>query len=130
MFAAPVDEKAIMATIKRLSEAARNPPGFNHTAYPKGDPRAALMLSTAQEVAIKAAREDVRRMRAVIDASHAQFGTVPSIELGLVVLARGLGLPNRGAGGLFALGRSAGWVAHILEQRLAGFLIRPRAKFV
>ena len=69
-------------------------------------------------------------MRAVIDSAHAQFGTVPSIELGLVTLTRALDLPNRSAGGLFALGRSAGWVAHVLEQRLAGFLIRPRAKFV
>jgi citrate synthase len=69
-------------------------------------------------------------MRAVIDAAGQQFGTQPSIELGLVVLSRALQLPNRTACGLFALGRSAGWVAHVLEQRLAGFLIRPRAKFV
>jgi citrate synthase len=130
MFAAPVDEKAIVATIKRLTEAARNPPGFNHTVYPKGDPRALLMLETASQVAVKATREDVRRIRAVIDAAQAQFGNVPSIELGLVALTRALAMPNRSAGGLFALGRSAGWVAHVLEQRLAGFLIRPRAKFV
>ena len=130
MFASPVDEKAILATIKRLTEAARNPPGFNHPAYPKGDPRALLMIETATEVATNATREDVRLMRAVMDAARAQFGTVPSIELGLVTLTRALDMPNRSAGGLFALGRSAGWVAHVLEQRLAGFLIRPRAKFV
>ena len=130
MFAAPLDEKAILATIKRLTEAARNPPGFNHPAYPKGDPRGVLLIDTATEVALPETREDIRRMRAVIDAAGQQFGTVPSIELGLVVLSRALALPSRTACGLFALGRSAGWVAHVLEQRLAGFLIRPRAKFV
>jgi citrate synthase len=130
MFATPLDEKAILTTIKRLTEAARNPPGFNHPAYPKGDPRAQLMIETASEVALPGAREDIARMRAVIDAAGQQFGTQPSIELGLVVLSRALQLPNRTACGLFALGRSAGWVAHVLEQRLAGFLIRPRAKFV
>ena len=31
---------------------------------------------------------------------------------------------------IFALGRSAGWVAHALEQRSAGYLLRPRARYV
>jgi citrate synthase len=34
------------------------------------------------------------------------------------------------AGGFLALGRAAGWIAHVLEQRAQGFLIRPRGKFV
>jgi len=130
MFVTPLDEKAILASIKRLTEGARNPPGFNHPAYPKGDPRALLMIETAGAVARKGSREEVRRMRAVLDEAHAQYGVVPSIELGLVVLERALELPNGSASGLFALGRSAGWVAHVLEQRLAGFMIRPTAKFV
>jgi len=130
LFAQPVDEAAIIATLKRLTEAARSPPGFNHPGYPKGDPRAVLMIDTATQVATKATRDDVQHLRTIIDAANAQFGATPSIELGLVVLSRALGLPSRSACGLFALGRSAGWVAHVLEQRLAGFLIRPRAKFV
>jgi citrate synthase len=31
---------------------------------------------------------------------------------------------------VFMLGRSAGWVAHVLEQRAAGFALRPRARYV
>lgn len=130
MFAPPVDEKAILATIKRLTEAARNPPGFNHPAYPKGDARANMLIDLAGEVARPEQRELVVRMRTVIQASHEQFGTTPTIETGLVTLSRALDLPAGSGSGIFALGRSAGWVAHILEQRLAGFLIRPRAKFV
>ena len=34
------------------------------------------------------------------------------------------------AGGLLALGRMAGWVAHVVEQRRDGLVIRPRAKFI
>ncbi|MDM0084662.1 citrate/2-methylcitrate synthase [Variovorax sp. J31P179] len=33
-------------------------------------------------------------------------------------------------GALFALARTAGWVAHVQEQRQTGMLLRPRAKFV
>ncbi len=35
-----------------------------------------------------------------------------------------------GAGALWALGRTAGWIAHVMEQRLAGYLLRPRARYV
>ena len=35
----------------------------------------------------------------------------------------------RAAGGLFTLGRCAGWMAHILEHRMYGFMLRPRAQF-
>jgi citrate synthase len=47
-----------------------------------------------------------------------------------VALARALGLPGGSAATLFALGRTSGWVAHALEQREAGYLLRPRAEYV
>ncbi|HKY34933.1 MAG TPA: citrate/2-methylcitrate synthase [Polyangiaceae bacterium] len=31
---------------------------------------------------------------------------------------------------LFALGRSAGWVAHVLEQRSSQAVLRPRARYL
>jgi citrate synthase len=40
-----------------------------------------------------------------------------------------LGAPPAAASGLFAVARSAGWLAHVLEQRAAGFLLRPRARY-
>ena len=68
-------------------------------------------------------------MLEAVDALCAEFDLHPAIEVGLVSLCRAFNLPPRTAGGVFALARSAGWVAHILEQRLAGFMIRPRARF-
>jgi citrate synthase len=54
----------------------------------------------------------------------------PSLDLGLVAVAAALHLPPGSAAALFALGRSAGWVAHALEQRESGILLRPRARFI
>ncbi|HEX2670044.1 MAG TPA: citrate/2-methylcitrate synthase [Polyangiaceae bacterium] len=41
-----------------------------------------------------------------------------------------LELPPGTASSIFAVGRSAGWVAHALEQRAAGYLLRPRALYM
>ena len=54
---------------------------------------------------------------------------LPTLDLGLVAVAAALGLPPGSAAALFAVGRSAGWIAHVLEQRSAGFLLRPRARY-
>jgi citrate synthase len=54
----------------------------------------------------------------------------PNSDMGLALLARALGAPEEGAVTLFAVGRMAGWIAHVLEQRAQGFLLRPRARYV
>ena len=54
----------------------------------------------------------------------------PTIDLGLVTLARALDLPERTPLALFALGRAIGWIGHAIEQYAIGRLIRPRAAYV
>ena len=54
----------------------------------------------------------------------------PTIDFGLVTLARTLGLPERTPLALFALGRTIGWLGHAIEEYGAGRLIRPRAAYV
>ena len=66
--------------------------------------------------------EALRRLETELEA-------FPNIEIGLVAICRAIGAPDQTAGGIFALGRTAGWAAHVLEQRLQGFMIRPRARF-
>jgi citrate synthase len=103
-------------------------PGFGHPLYPQGDPRARLLLDLIQRRTARNKRLDA--IEGFIADVHAQLGLHPRQELALVVLAIAMGLPNNTAGALFTLARTAGWVAHVREQRLAGTLLRPRAKFV
>jgi citrate synthase len=53
----------------------------------------------------------------------------PSLDVGLVAITSALGLPPGSAAALFAVGRAAGWIAHTFEQREAGFMLRPRARY-
>jgi len=54
----------------------------------------------------------------------------PAPDLGLAALVAALGVPPAAGSGLFAVARCAGWLAHAVEQRTAGYLLRPRARYV
>jgi citrate synthase len=103
-------------------------PGFNLVVYPRGDPRARFLLELARRHAPQSAR--ARLIVEFIEEAEHRLHLRPSIEMGLVALAAALELPERSAGALWALGRTAGWIAHVMEQRLAGYVLRPRAKYV
>jgi citrate synthase len=57
-------------------------------------------------------------------------GEPPALDAGLVAVAAAVGLVPGGAGALFALGRAAGWIAHVIEQRREPVLLRPRAHYI
>ena len=94
------------------------PPGFGHPFYPNGDPRANELLRIANAD---------KKWRTLIRDVHRIHGVWPTLDFGLAVLEDALDLPKGSGLGIFALGRMAGWIAHIFEQRKSGRLIRPRA---
>jgi citrate synthase len=115
---------------ERLAEAQTSRarlPGFAIQLYPQGDPRARLLIELAKRKAKRSRQSDL--MFQFIDEVEGQFGLHPNIEAGLVALCVTWGLPRRTAGAIWGIGRSAGWIAHTLEQRLAGFVLRPRGQF-
>jgi len=102
--------------------------GFGHPIYsPYADPRGELLVEIARDLA--GDRPEVRAVLALVVAmDEGGFGG-PSIDVGLVAVARALALPTGSAAALFAVGRCVGWVAHAFEQYEAGFLVRPRARY-
>jgi citrate synthase len=121
----PEDARAAVHERARRGETV---PGFGHTVYPAGDPRATPLLEAAAELAPN--RPSVRAVLAIVDAARELGREPPTIDVGLVALAHALSLPSGSAAGLFAVGRAAGWIAHVFEQRAAGFILRPRARYV
>jgi citrate synthase len=101
-------------------------PGFGHTLYPDGDPRGVEILATALRLGARLPR--IKVIAAVLDATRAW--SKPNIDFALAALCACYDLPPGSGVALFAIGRTAGWFAHAIEQRAAGFLLRPRARYV
>lgn len=121
-------KQALDKKIELVRDYGENLFGFNHPLYPHGDPRADLILELAEACAPHT--PSVRAIFAFLRNVRDQIGARPGIAIALVVLARVLGLPRGAATALWIAGRTAGWVAHVSEQRTQAFMLRPRAKFV
>lgn len=95
-------------------------PGVGHTLYPSGDPRAGAIIKE-----IDLTQHEEQTLSIIFEKT----GHRENVDMALVLMERHLKLPNEAAIALFAIGRSAGWIAHALEQNRTGQLIRPRAQY-
>jgi citrate synthase len=107
----------------------RLPPGFGHAIYPEGDPRAVLLKQTAQTIARRKGRKLYETALKVEHAVSKRERLRPNLDFYLTVCIRMLGFPVGSPAAIFAVGRSAGWIAHALEQYANNRLIRPRMRY-
>jgi len=106
---------------RKALRSGEPPPGFGHALYPDGDPRAAALLGAIEVPrALVALRHDI----------EAATGHRANVDFALAALRQSLGLPAEAPLALFALARTAGWLAHAIEQITTGAVIRPRARYV
>lgn len=122
------DANAMLERTKAVQDQGLTPPGFNHPLYPRGDPRAELLLEIAAALPRRPAR--LKQLLEFLDLARTRMQLHPRVEMGVAAICLALRLPSRSASALFTIARTAGWVAHVLEQRTAGFLLRPRARYV
>ena len=120
----PEDVPRVVAELLRRGEKV---PGFGHFVYRGGDPRAILLLDLVRRAAPKS------RQLAVADAVFAEVRhkslPEPNIDFAIATLVRVAGMV-RGAGeAIFAVARSAGWIAHALEAYSGPGPLRPRAVY-
>jgi len=99
-------------------------PGFGHMVYRKGDPRAIDLLASMAKAGAG------ERYAVTIPALVAEAtGELPNIDYAIAVHSLTLGFPPGSEIALFAIARTAGWVAHGIEQLKSKALIRPRARY-
>jgi citrate synthase len=120
-------ERSLARNVKQILRSGMRIPGFNHPIYPDGDPRSPLLIDIAKELQRRGSRRNPAIDLASIVAGES--GQLPNIEVALVAMTMAMQLPPYTACGIWALGRSAGWIAHVMEQRLTGVMLRPRARY-
>lgn len=116
--------------------------GIGHRIYRVRDPRAQIFeraLSALAEVdgmgsLIAARLAHARRVEqaavSLLSERHPERALCANVEFYTALLLEALGIPRALFTAVFAIGRSAGWLAHIEEQRRTGRLIRPASRYV
>lgn len=115
--------RAARAAVRRIVDLGEPLAGFGHPLYPAGDPRSRPLRARARALGAPKVLAAIARAAGDFDRP------APAVDFALAELAAALRTPPGSAAALFAVGRAAGWVAHVLEQRRAGYLLRPRARF-
>jgi citrate synthase len=127
--------RSVSALVDDIAASAMNPtealrhwlgegraiPGFGHRLYPDGDVRSRTLLARLSLP---------KRYADIVDAGVALLDEAPNVDFALAALADAHNLPETAPIEIFALARSVGWLAHLLEQAETGSLIRPRARYV
>ncbi len=119
--ARPQEAARVVGDLLRRGERI---PGFGHFVYRGSDPRAVLLMELLREAAPGSERLAVAD--AVIAEASRRALPEPNIDFALAVLASVAGMVPGGAEAVFAVARTAGWLAHALEEYARGTPIRPR----
>jgi citrate synthase len=126
------------AWIRAELDGKRRIMGMGHRVYRVRDPRAAVLERAIERLESKGKAGDRLRLARAVEKSadavlrerHPDRALPANVEFYTAVLLEAIGLPREMFSPTFAMGRSAGWWAHVLEQRAVGRLIRPKALYV
>lgn len=104
--------------------------GFGHRVYKNGDPRAKHLQKMSQELGKITGNMNWYNMSIQIEELvTGQKGLKPNVDFYSASVYTSLEIPRDLFTPIFAISRTSGWTAHILEQYSDNRLIRPRAEY-
>lgn len=108
---------------RRLGNGERIP-GFGHRVYERSDPRADIVFDLLDGDATTSV---VTQLLEIMDERRLPF---PNIDFALAAAAEHFGFVDGATEALFAVARTAGWLAHAIEEYEHALRFRPRAAYV
>jgi citrate synthase len=106
--------------------------GFGHRVYRAEDPRSRVPKRVAKELGSPrvAVAEELEQVAHEAIAKKSPSHSWTNVEYWSAVVLDVAEVPPTLAPAMFACSRTAGWSAHILEQKRLGVLVRPSANYV
>ena len=121
--------------LEQKLKAGERIPGFGHRVFRGNDPRAAALRAALEQMGTSAGRLQFAahletRLNAVLERVKPGRRLPANIEIMAALLLDAVGIPREAFTAVFAIARSAGWIAHALEQQNTGRMIRPASQYV
>lgn len=119
--------------VKRALDSGQRLMGFGHRVYRAEDPRARVLRRTARELGSPRYEVAEALEKAAIEeltARRPDRALRTNVEFWSAVVLDFAEVPSHMFTSMFTCARTAGWSAHILEQKRLGKLIRPSARYV
>jgi len=119
--------------VKQALDRGERLMGFGHRVYRAEDPRARVLRRTARDLGSKRVEVAEALERAALAELHARKPDrvlATNVEFWSAVVLDYAEVPPDLFTPLFVCARTAGWSAHVMEQKREGRLIRPTAKYV
>ena len=107
--------------------------GFGHRVYRAEDPRARTLRRIAQELGSPRYEVAVALEKAALAELHERYPDrvlETNVEFWAAIVLDFAEIPAHLFTSMFTAARTAGWSAHILEQKKTGRIIRPSSRYV
>jgi citrate synthase len=126
------------AFIRKEMEEGRRIMGFGHRVYKVRDPRAALLSDAAERLADRTGDKHLLELTKTVEETTVRVlaelkpgrDLYANVELYAALILHAVNVPSEIFTPIFAIGRTSGWTAHMLDQIEDARLIRPASIYV